>query len=233
MYKFLFIDLDDTVLDFKKAEERALRSTLMDAGIEPNRQVCRRYSEINQSYWQRLERGEITRQQVLTGRFESLFKELGCDADPDYSSEAYMSYLSQGHDFLPGAEEALAVLCQRYTLYLASNGTASVQRQRLKSANISRYFAEIFISQDIGVNKPDREFFTRCFERIPGFDPAAAMIVGDSLTSDILGGQNAGIATCWINPEHKPCTLQRQPDYQLERLDQLPTLLEGKIPCCP
>ena len=226
MYKFLFIDLDDTVLDFKKAEERALRSTLTDAGIEPSDAVCRRYSEINQSYWQRLERGELTRPQVLVGRFESLFRELHCDADPEHSSVAYMNYLSQGHDFLPGAQEALEALSEKYTLYLASNGTASVQRKRLKSANISHYFAEIFISQDIGVNKPDREFFARCFAKIPGFDPAAAMIVGDSLTSDILGGQNAGIATCWINPEHKPCTLERQPDYQLERLDQLWELLE-------
>ena len=227
MYKFLFIDLDDTILDFGKAEERALRKTLQDAGLEPTEAVCRRYSLINKAHWERLERGELTRDQVLVGRFRVLFEEMGCSADPQTSSLAYMQNLGIGHDFLPGALEAVISLSKKYKLYIASNGTASVQEKRLKSADIGKYFQEIFISQEIGFNKPAVEFFQGCFARIPDLDKAQTMIVGDSLTSDILGGQNAGIATCWVNPGHKECTLAKKPDYEIESLSQLEALLES------
>lgn len=225
MFEFLFIDLDDTVLDFKKAEQTAIRKTLSDAGLNPTDSVCQRYSQINDMYWKMLERGELTRPQVLVGRFRVLFEEFSVPADPEQTAQAYMNNLSQGHYFLPGAEEALEKLSKKYRLFLASNGTASVQRSRLKSANISRYFESIFISQDIGVNKPAKEYFTKCFEQIADFDPAKAMIVGDSLTSDIQGGKNAGIATCWVNPGHKECALEQKPDFEIESISQLEGLL--------
>jgi 2-haloacid dehalogenase len=132
-----------------------------------------------------------------------------------------------GHWFLPGAEEAVEALSKKYKLYLASNGTAKVQAGRLKSANISRFFEEVFVSQELGANKPSLEYFEKCFARIPGFDKRKAMIVGDSLTSDILGGQNAGIATCWVNPKHKAGREDIRVDYEIEALSQLEDLLEG------
>ncbi len=225
MLEFLFIDLDDTILDFKKAEQVAIRKTLSDAGLTPTDAVCLRYSQINDMHWKMLERGELTRSQVLVGRFRMLFEEFGVHADPEKTARAYMENLSVGHFFLPGAEEAVAALSEKYRLFLASNGTASVQRSRLKSADISRYFENIFISQDIGVNKPAKEYFYRCFAQISGFAPERAMIVGDSLSSDILGGKNAGIATCWVNPGHKNYTLEQKPDYEIESLAQLAALL--------
>ena len=227
MYHFLLIDLDDTILDFKAAEHRALRLTLEAFGLTPTAEVCARYSVINQRHWQMLERKELTRDQVLVGRFRVLFDEYGIAADPAATARCYAEFLSQGHFFLPGAEEALARLSEKYPLYIVSNGTASVQKGRLASANIGRYFREIFISQEIGVNKPDREFFTRCFARIPDFDPARALIVGDSLTSDIQGGINAGIATCWVNPTGKPAPAHIQPTYQIPTLAHLEALLES------
>lgn len=226
MYEILFLDLDDTILDFKKAEHIALRKTLEFFGLTPTDEVCVRYSAINQLHWQMLERKEITREQVLVGRFRMLFEEYGMEVDPVRCARQYEGNLGQGHYFLPGAEEALEALSKKYTLYLTSNGTTHVQKGRLESANIGRFFREIFISQEIGVNKPDKGYFDRCFARIPGFDPKKAMIVGDSLTSDILGGINAGIATCWVNPARKPGRADIRPDYEIQRLSQLEGLLE-------
>ena len=226
MFEVLFIDLDDTVLDFKKAESIAIAKTLRAFSLEPTIEVCRRYSQINQIHWERLERGELTRAQVLVGRFATLFAEYGIAVDPEACSRQYTENLGIGHYFLPGAKEALEALAGEYRLYLASNGTAKVQQARLKSADIGHLFRDIFISQDIGTNKPDKEYFARCFARIPDFDPAKTMIVGDSLTSDILGGKNAGIATCWVNPGHKPYKENIKPDYQIEALSELPELLK-------
>lgn len=226
MYKFLFIDLDDTILDFHKAEKIALSRTLESFGIEPTDRVCIRYSQINRSYWERLERKELTREQVLTGRFQTLLQEVGVDADPALCADRYAHYLGIGHYFLPGAPETVEALSKKYRLYLASNGTASVQAGRLKSANISHFFDDIFISQDMGADKPAKAYFDRCFARIPEFDPVQAMIVGDSLTSDIQGGINAGITTCWVNPGHAPGRADIRPDHEIEALFQLPALLE-------
>lgn len=227
MIEILFIDLDDTILDFHKAEHIALQKTLASFGIEPSEQTCARYSEINRAHWEMLERKELTREQVLVGRFAALLQELGVEADAALCAERYAENLGIGHYFLPGAYEALEKLSKKYRLYLASNGTKKVQAGRLKSANISHFFEDIFISQDLGANKPDKAFFDACFERIPDFSYAETMIVGDSLTSDILGGINAGIATCWVNPHHKSAREDIRPDYEIESLSQLPALLEN------
>ena len=226
MIEFLFLDLDDTILDFHKAERLALGKTFREFGLEPTETVMARYSQINKAHWERLERKELTREEVLVGRFDTLFREYGLEADPVACARAYEDNLSVGHYFLPGALEAIQSLSKRYKLYLASNGTAKVQAGRLASAGISPYFEEIFVSQEIGANKPDIAYFERCFARIPGFEPQKAMMVGDSLTSDILGGMQAGMATCWVNPDGKSCPEHIKPDYEIQALHQLEALLE-------
>ena len=227
MFEYLFLDLDDTILDFQKAEHIALSKTLKNFGLEPTETVLKRYNLINKAHWDALERKELTREQVLVGRFQTLFEEMGITVEPVSVARAYEDNLSIGHYFLPGAEEAVERLSKKYKLYLASNGTAKVQAGRLKSANISRFFEEVFVSQELGANKPSPEYFEKCFARIPGFDKTKAIIVGDSLTSDILGGQNAGIATCWVNPHHKQGREDIRVDYEIEALSQLEALLEG------
>lgn len=226
MVEFLFLDLDDTILDFHKAEHIAISKTFRQFGLEPEESVLIRYSQINREHWERLERKELTREEVLVGRFAVLFGEYGITVNPEQVARCYEDFLSIGHYFLPGAEDALKRLSRKYKLYLASNGTAKVQAGRLKSANISHYFEEIFVSQEIGVNKPDKLYFDRCAQRIPGYDPKKAMIVGDSLTSDIQGGINAGMRTVWVNPGHKPHPEQIVPDYEIESLSQLEKLLD-------
>ena len=224
MIEILFLDLDDTILDFHKAERIALSKTLRSFGIEPTEHVLNRYHLINKSCWEGLERGELTRDQVLVRRYELLFEELGMTCDAAAVTAIYSKNLAIGHYFLPGAEEAVDALSKKYRLFLASNGTSSVQAGRMTSANLYRFFEKVFVSQEIGYNKPAKEYFDRCFAQIPDFDPKKAMIVGDSLTSDIQGGINAGIRTCWVNPEHKVGHIK--PDYEIEALAQLPALLE-------
>ena len=227
MFEYLFLDLDDTILDFQKAEHIALSKTLRSFGLEPEEHVLKRYNLINKTHWEALERKELTRDQVLLGRFQVLFEEMGITVDAEKVARAYEDNLSIGHYFMPGAEEAVEALSKKYKLYLASNGTAKVQAGRLKSANISRFFEQVFVSQELGANKPSLEYFEKCFARIPGIDKKKTIMVGDSLTSDILGGQNAGIATCWVNPDHKPGREDIRVDYQIEALSQLEALLES------
>ena len=225
MIEFLFLDLDDTILDFHKAERIALTKTIRDFGVEPTEEVLHRYHLINKWHWEQLELGKLTRAEVLENRFKVLFQELGREVDATACARAYERNLSVGHYFLPGAEEAVEALHKKYRLFLASNGTASVQKGRMTSANLYRFFEKVFVSQEIGYNKPSEAYFDTCFAQIPGFDRAKAIMVGDSLSSDIKGGINAGIATVWVNPEHKDCG-NVKPDYEIESLSQLEALLE-------
>lgn len=226
MIEFLFLDLDDTILDFHKAERIALAKTIQSFGIEPTEEILARYHAINKWHWEQLELGKLTREQVLLKRFETLLSEQGIQADPVQVQASYEKNLSIGHYFMPGAGEAVEALSKKYRLFLASNGTASVQKGRMTSANLYRFFEQVYVSQEVGHNKPSKAFFDACFARIPDFDPARAMMVGDSLTSDIRGGINAGIKTCWVNPAHAPGREDIRPDYEIEALSQLPALLE-------
>lgn len=225
MIEFLFLDLDDTILDFQKAERIALPKTLREMGMEVTEEMVHRYHRINKEHWEMLERGELARDQVASRRFEVLFAEYGVQADPLACNTRYWENLGTGHYFLPGAQEAVKRLSKKYRLFLASNGTSSVQAGRMRSADLYRYFERVFVSEELGHNKPSKAYFDACFAQIPDFDPQKAMIVGDSLTSDIQGGINAGIATCWVNPGH--LTGPIKPDYEIEGLYQLEELLDN------
>ncbi len=225
MFTTILIDLDDTLLDFGAAERVAIAKTFRDVGLEPTDALLNRYSALNRLQWECFERGEITRDTVLVRRFALLYEELGIALDPAASEDIYRGYLSVGHYFIDGAPELLEYLYPKYDLYLASNGVAATQYSRLKSAGISHYFKEIFISEVTGHHKPEREYFDYCFSHIPGFRPETALMIGDSLTSDIQGGKNAGIRTCWFNPTHQPARPELLPDYEVNRLKELRRIL--------
>lgn len=226
MLKSIFFDLDETLLDFTRAEAVALSRALRAFGIEPTAHVIERYHILNISQWKLMEEGKLSRVGVLTRRFELLFDELGWDVDVPAFNDQYEIFLGEGHFFLPGAEVLLEKLAPRYDLYLATNGASSVQRGRLKSAGIEPYFKGVFISEEVGFNKPSLEYFQKSFSTISDFDPAAAIIVGDSLTSDIRGGKNAGIRTCWLNPTGEAPHPDIMPDYIVRSLEELPALFE-------
>lgn len=221
----IFFDLDDTILDFHWAEHRALSRALRSVGVEPTQAMLDRYTQINIAQWQKLELGLVTREQVLLDRFVILFAELGVDADAAAVAIRYERNLCDGHRFIPGAEELLKELSGSCRLFLASNGSAEVQDARLKSAGIAPLFEDLFISEQLGFDKPSRAYFEACFARIPDFDRSRALMVGDSLSSDIRGGLNAGLLTCWYNPKGKSAPEDLRPDYEIRELAELPALI--------
>lgn len=227
MFDIILLDLDDTILDFTATERKSMIRMLNAFGITPTEELLSRYHVINKSLWLMLERGELTREQVGTRRFELLFSELGIQAEPVQCEQLYRRFLSEGDDVLPGAAEAVAKLHGKYRLFAATNSTVAVQEGRLHHTGLRQYFEDLFISESLEAYKPSVEFFTRAFEKIPCFDPSRALMVGDSLSSDIRGGNNAGIATCWINPKRLPCREGIRVDYEIESIRDLPALLEA------
>ena len=210
MIDTVLLDLDDTILDFHKSEAFALKKTLEELGIEPLSSTIERYSEINDAQWKLLELGKITREQVLTGRFEILFKELGVNQSGDKAWQLYENNLSNCYFIIDGTIDVLEKLKNKYRLFIVSNGTASVQDKRIAGADISKYF----------------EFFNGCFEKMNNPNIEGMIIIGDSLSSDILGGINAGIHTCWYNPKRSENMTEIKPEYEIDSLDKIFDVLE-------
>ena len=225
MIRNVLFDLDDTLFDFHKAEKIALTKTLVHFGIDPTEETLDLYSTINAAHWKRLELGEISREEVKVGRYRELFETIGVECDPVKATAYYESMLAIGHYFMPGAPELLEELYRKYRLYIVSNGTAKVQEGRIRSSGIAKYMDGIFISQILGANKPDKQFFDICFAEIPDFSLSETVIIGDSLSSDIKGGINAGITTVWFNPKGIENDNDIKPDYTIKELSEVPGLL--------
>ena len=227
MIRHIFLDVDNTILDFNKAEAIAVEKTLSALSLPHSPEIVRRYSQINLAQWKLLEQGKLTREQVKVRRYQLLFEELGADPSPEEAARIYERLLGLGHYFVDGAVEMLQALYGSFHLYLATNGTAAVQKSRLKSAGIEPFFEYIFISEELDCNKPETAFFERCFEKIPEFKKEEAVMVGDSLTSDILGGIRAGIRTVWFNKDLKEVSGEIHPDYVIRSLSELPPLMHS------
>lgn len=157
-----------------------------------------------------------------------LFDELGIDCSAEYAAEYYEALLGVGHYFIDGAEELLKELSNDYRLYIVSNGTAEVQKSRIESSGIAKYLDDIFISQQIGFDKPNVKFFDYCFSSIPNFEKYETVIVGDSLSSDIAGGRNSGITTVWFNPHDLKNSSDIIPDHEIHYLLDLIPLLKTR-----
>ena len=223
MIKNILIDLDNTLFDFYASEKKALKKTLIKLGLNPDEKMLKRYSEINDAHWKRLEKGELTRTEVKVGRYRQLFDEYGVDISPEEATATYEIQLSEEGDLMKGALELLQFLQGKYRLYVVSNGTLVCQQGRMKNTGITNFFDSHFISQQIGFEKPQKEFFDHCFSNIPHFKKEETIIVGDSISADIIGGKNAGITTVWFNFKGETSTL---PDYEISALCELKTILE-------
>ena len=226
MITTLFWDIDDTLLDFKRGERIAIRQTLSHIGIEPTEETVQRYSEINESLWKRLERGEITRDKILVGRFEMLFSALGFAGDAPSTQDLYFTNLGEQHDFVEGAEAVLDALRGTYRMIAVSNGTTVIQSKRLAASGLHRYFDGIFLSESIGAEKPSAAFFDACFAALPDVRRDEVLIIGDSLTSDMRAGADAGLYTCWFNPHGKTNQTGVRVDYEIAALTELLPLLK-------
>ena len=223
--KHVLLDLDDTVFDFKRSEHIAICDTLRHFGVEPTEQITERYSEINKECWKALEEGLLSREQILVLRFERLFLELGVKALPIEARRFYEARLGDCAFFIDGAEALIAELRGKYTLSIASNGTAAVQDRRIARAGIAHLFNHIFISEKIGFNKPSRKFFDYCLEALGNPPRSEVIIVGDSLSSDIKGGLSVGIHTCLYNPKGVGVWENEAPEFTVRELSEVAALI--------
>lgn len=202
-YDFVLFDADGTLLDFLRSEDEAVREAMEISGIEPTDDKVRLYSTINDGLWKMLERGEIEKKVLLYRRFELLLEQLGVQADAKKMARDYMNILSTKAYVLDGVTEMCEKLLGKVKMYIVTNGVEFIQTGRYARCDIKKYFDGVFISDVVGWEKPAVEYFEYVAERIDGFDKSRAVIVGDSLTSDMQGGINFGIDTCWYNPKGK------------------------------
>ena len=223
-YTTLFLDLDNTLLDFSKSEEWAITKTLEEFGLPSDSETARLYSEINNSYWKRFEKGEIPKNAIFEGRFKTLLSVLKREGNTKSISEFYCKCLSNTYFKVEGADEALTYLKNKgYKLYATTNGFAFTQKNRIKNSGLSKYFDAVFISEDLNAQKPEIEYFEACIRVIPEKDKSKILIVGDSQSSDILGGINVSIDTCWF--KHNGETAKYHSKYTIENLKELTEIL--------
>lgn len=221
-YDILLFDIDNTILDFDKSEEQALRFAFRDMGWEFSQQILEIYRRNNIAQWQLFEQGKLTKPEVLTSRFAETFKEIGKDpALAPQTANLYEEYLKYGFFVFPHAKTVLKRLQKTHRLYIVSNGVAEIQNSRMKGSGLEKYFIARFVSEEVGYPKPQKPYFDYCFAHIGVTDRSKVLIIGDSLTSDIQGGVNAEIDTCWINPSHKANNSALKPTYEIDDLRQL------------
>jgi len=223
MYKYLLWDIDGTVLNFKAAESAAIKKLFVQFGLGTcTDEMLSRYSAINGRWWQAMERGEVTKPQLLTGRFREFFAGEGIDpAVAEAFNEAYLPALGDYIVFCDDSCNILKQLKGRYVLAAVTNGTEIAQNKKLSASGLDKLFDAVFISGVVGYEKPDRRFFEVVFDRLGIKDPAEAIIIGDSLTSDIQGGHNMGIDTCWYAPSGRMPDHGEPPKYIIRDLHQV------------
>jgi len=224
-YEILLMDADETLLDFRRSEGYALETELKTCGVTMTGEIHDTYHEINRVLWQQLERGEVTRERLKVIRFEQLFEHIGLkNVDAASFNAAYMKTLSTKGFMLDGALALLQKLHERYTIYIITNGSASVQHVRLADSGMLPFIDGVFISEEVGADKPSAVFFDRVCETIGLDDRSKALVIGDSLTSDILGGINSGFDTCWYNPNGMITDLS--PTYTVSSFEKMAQLLD-------
>lgn len=226
-YKFLLFDLDHTLLDFESAEETALTQMLEDMNFPDVEAFKDYYKPMNQGLWKDLEQKKLTKQELVDSRFAIGFAHFGITVDGAEMALRYQDYISlQGQSF-PGAENLLEQLEEAgYQLYAATNGVTAIQEGRLAHSTIASYFKEVFISEKLQTQKPDPDFFDKVGQLIPGFSKEETLMIGDSLSADIAGGNAAGIDTVWYNPEHLENASQVMPTYEVDSYSKILALLK-------
>ncbi len=223
-YSTLYFDLDNTILDFTAAEYKAIRQLLASHNLPVSDEIVAQYSAINQTWWERFEKGEIKKEEIYAGRFRDFLNLYGFDGNPQKMAEDYFELLSQGYDAIDGAEKVLQyVKNQGYTVCITTNGMSRTQHRRIDGCGLKQYFDYIFVSEDAGHQKPEVEYFEYTMANSPEKDKSKILVIGDSLSSDILGGINFGVDTCWLNPKGKTGT--HKPTYEITDIMQIIDIL--------
>ena len=223
-YRFLLFDVDDTLLDFKACEQSALKESLQAFHINYDQNLIDYYQQYNQSLWRDFESGKILRETIFEIRFDHLFQTFQINVDGKQFEAYYRQRLSANHQLMPHALEVLSHLSKKYEIYIVTNGLIQTQYQRLKDSQVDRYVKKIFVSEEIGFKKPSKAYFEYVFDHIEAFDVEKALMIGDSLTSDIQGALQMGMDVCFMNADFKKQTLDV--NYEIHDLKQLLTILE-------
>lgn len=228
MIKAVLWDIDGTLLDFNKPENAAVKKCFGIFGLgECTDEMVSYYSAINKEWWARLERGELTKPQILVGRFAQFLEHYGYDSSIAAKfNETYQGHLGEVVDPNPNGLETMALLKGKVIQGVATNGTVKTQYGKMKTSGIDNLIEKIYISDEIGFEKPDARFFDFILRDLKDFEKNEIMIVGDSLTSDMKGGNNAGIVCCWYNPEHKPADPSLKIDYEITDLAQVKEIVD-------
>lgn len=226
-YRWIVFDADETLFDFKHAEEVALARTFTDFGLTLSPEMLHTYQAISAVLWRKLEAGEMSWQRLKTVRFEELLSREGLDVDPSPISDRYIERLGREGRLLPDAEAVVRELAPRFGLLLATNGIAEVQRRRLGGSSIRPFFEDLLISEEIGVSKPAGEFFAEAFARMGQPERTEVLVVGDGLSSDIAGGAAFGLDTCWFNPLRAANDSAVTPTYEISSLPELLDIVDA------
>ncbi|MFI3170065.1 MAG: YjjG family noncanonical pyrimidine nucleotidase [Faecalibacterium sp.] len=220
-YYCVLFDLDNTLLDFDMAEQKALAQTLVDSGIEASHQNMECYRELNEGLWKQLEKGQIRRDKISTERFVRFLKQNNLQGDSIAMSHAYHDNLAMQGCTMPDAADVLRELSEVATIAIASNGFEKVQMSRLAASGLEPYIEASFISEKLGVDKPNSKFFDIALNELGIEQRVNVLMVGDRLASDIKGGENARIATCWYNPEGSENKTNVTPTHEISQLTDL------------
>lgn len=200
-YTTLYFDLDNTLLDFSAAENMAIRKLFSLHNLPISDDRIAKYSTINHSWWERFEKGEIEKSEIYSGRFNEYLEYYNLAGNPKQMAEDYFDFLSQGYELINGADKALEYIKSKgYTICITTNGMSKTQYRRIDKCSIKQYFDYIFVSEDAGHQKPEIEYFDYVMANTPEKDKSKILVIGDSMSSDILGGINFGVDTCWLNP---------------------------------
>lgn len=223
-YTTLYFDLDNTILDFTSAEYKAIRKLLALYGLPVDDEIVATYSKINQLWWESFERGEIEKSQIFAGRFKDLLSYYNFQRDAEKMAEDYFEFLSFGFDAIDGARQTLKYLKEQgYTICITTNGVSRTQYRRIDGCGLKQYFDYIIVSEDARHQKPEKEYFDYVMSKTPEKDKSKILVIGDSMSSDILGGINFNVDTCWFNPKGKAATYK--PTYEITKIMQIMSIL--------
>ncbi len=226
-YDWIFFDADGTLFDYDAAEAAALEGAFEACGLPYEPEIGPLYSEINARIWRDFEFGKISQEKLKTARFDRLFDALELTADAEEFSRRYLAILGAQTALLDGAEELLRDLTSKVEMLLITNGLAEVQVPRFAASSIRDCFTEIVISGEIGLAKPDPAIFDFAFDRIDRPAKERVLMIGDNLGSDILGGANFGLDTCWYNPAGAANGHAVEPTYEIRELREILDMVEG------
>ncbi len=229
-YELLLFDADGTLYDFEKTEKYALRKTFEYFNLEYFEDVFLPiFKKVNLQIWKEFERNEISAKKLKSERFARFFNEIGLNnTNASEFGNMYLVHLSEENSLLPGARELIEELSKKFRMAIITNGLTLVQRKRLYNSALTRYWDEIIISEEIGYTKPNKEIFEITLNKLNCSDKNKALMIGDKLSSDILGGINSGIDTCWFNPEKKINSSEIKPTYEIVKLYQLKEIVFTK-----